>query len=161
MKYKASLDSTTKILTALVIVFIIWAITKVEFQSPHHVKYIVLLSVALIILIGCFLYAPMSYELTGSELVIIRRAGNRTIKLTDIEEIKAVTRDELGWGIRIFGDGGFMGYFGKFFYSKTGWVTLYATQRGNMVLIQTKQGKKVIITPDDLSLVEMVKDKMK
>jgi hypothetical protein len=38
-------------------------------------------------------------------------------------------------------------------------MTFYATQRKNRILIETRQGLKLIITPDDQSIIENIKGK--
>jgi hypothetical protein len=58
--------------------------------------------------------------------------------------------------IRTFGVGGLFGYFGKFHTPNIGHITFYATQRVNKVLIVTKQGKKIILTPDDIGLIQNI-----
>lgn len=59
--------------------------------------------------------------------------------------------------IRTFGVGGLLGYFGKFYTPQIGHMTFYATQRTNRILIVDKQGKKFLLTPDDISLIEKIK----
>jgi hypothetical protein len=54
-----------------------------------------------------------------------------------------------------------LGYSGLYYFSKVGWVWMHATQRTNYVLILTKDGKKRIITPDDMGLVELVNGTLK
>lgn len=69
--------------------------------------------------------------------------------LSDIEEIRSIEAGETGVGIRTFGVGGLFGYYGRFNYDKAGNLTQYATQSVNKVFIRTKQGKQIIITPND------------
>ena len=87
--------------------------------------------------------------------------SNKKIKLTDIAEIRIIPEGELIPGIRTFGSGGLFGYFGQFNYKGIGNVTLFATQKRNRVFIKTKQGRKIIITPDDLGITEQLKENLR
>jgi len=156
MKYKASLDQTAKMLTGLAFVLVAWAIIKLGLHNHHHVYRFVILAIILFVLFVIYLYSALSYEVNNFDLIIKRKIGDRNIKLTDIQEIKLVTKDDLGWGLRVCGNGGFFGYSGLFYFSKIKWIWLSATQRTNYVLIVTKNGKKRIITPDDTGMVELV-----
>lgn len=159
MKYKASLDSLTKILSVSVVFFLVGMFVYLwQFRENNGVLIPLLILIPIFIVV--YLYSPQYYLLDDSNLKIVRIASNVTVKLSDITKITGVEKRELGFGIRTFGSGGFLGYYGKFTYDKIGKVTLYATQRKNMVLIDTKDGKKIIITPDDMGLLELVKEKI-
>jgi len=156
MKYKASLDQTAKMLTGLTFVILAYAIIRLGFHHHFHVYRIVILCFILTVLLIIYLYTTQSYEVSKSDVIINRKIGDRKIPLTSIQEIKRVTKDDLGWGLRVCGNSGFFGYSGLYYFSKIKWVWLSAMQRINYVLILTKDGKKRIITPDELGLVELV-----
>jgi len=161
MKYKASLDQTAKMLTGLTFVLIAWLIFKLGFHHHFRLYRFAIIAVVLLILLTIYLYSAQSYEVSNSDLIINRKIGDMKIPLTSIQEIKQMTKDDLGWGLRACGNGGFFGYSGLFYFSKVKWVWLSATQRMNYVLILTKDGKKRIITPDDMGLVELVNSTIK
>jgi hypothetical protein len=162
MKYKASLDQTTKILTGIAIIILAYAIVRFGFLTHHHhVFRIGIISIVGLVLFACFLLAPQSYEVTNSDLIICRLGGDKEIGLSDIQEIRQTSRADLGWSIRVFGNGGFCGYSGLYYFSNIGWVWMHATQRTNYVLVLTKDGKKRIITPDDMGIVELVNGTLK
>ena len=71
---------------------------------------------------------------------------------------REISNNDMGLTIRTFGVGGLFGYFGKFFNSKIGRLTMYGTRRNNTVLIET-DNKKIILTPDDP--IEFLKHKEK
>lgn len=83
------------------------------------------------------------------------------LKFDDIEQVRAVEEGEMNGLIRTFGVGGLFGYFGKYYANRIGNMTLYATQRKNRILIITKQHKKIVITPDDLSMLEKLEQGVK
>jgi hypothetical protein len=164
MEYKASLDTFAKIITIaalLLFIYIGYRSVKAIFVAGGNSTAILLHSGILFFLVCtvllCWLYRPQKYVLEKNELVIVRTIKERRINIDDITEIRAVARGELSGTIRTFGVGGMFGYFGLYYNSKLGSMTWYITQRKNRVLIRTKTGDKIIISPDDLSLIENVK----
>src|ERR1035438_4993902 len=149
MKYKASLDQTAKMLTGLSFVLIAWLIIRLGLHHHFHLYRILIIAFVLTVLLIVYLYSAQSYEVSNSDLIINRKIGDKKIKLTDIQEIKQMTKDDLGWGLRACGNGGFFGYSGLYYFSKIKWVWLSATQRTNYVLILTKDGKKRIIRSEE------------
>jgi len=156
MKFKTSLDTLCKVITTLAIAIVVFVSIKFIYHPVYYGEVIILW----VAVLAGYCYAPKSYEVTDSELIINKGVNKRIIKLTEIANVSAVSKEELGRGMRTGGVGGFFGYFGKFYYSKIGKVTLYATRGTNMVLITLKNEQKIIITPDDLSLVQLVKTRI-
>lgn len=163
--FKASLDTFSIVLTvALFIIFGFLGYTSIrvlmssqdEIETILYHLSILLLFIA--ILLGSFLFAPQSYSLSNNEIIINRPIKNRKINIYDIEEVRIIPDTEIKGLIRTFGVGGVFGYFGKHYNSKLGNITLYATQRKNYILIQMKQGKKIIITPNDIKMLEKIKE---
>ncbi len=167
LEFKASLNIERKLRNTIMIVLAILAIYHVfrALTSPLVTWESISLS---IIIIGIFFsttlisyfFATKSYKLDHKKLSILTRIGNKEIKISDIEEIRNVDY-EMNHSIRLIGFGGLFGYFGKQYALKIGFVTVYATQRKNRILIQTTQGQKIIITPDDeSSMLSRLKDLM-
>lgn len=96
-----------------------------------------------------FLFHPSSYSVNRTELIISRPAKGVKIRVGDIKNVERLTRKDLAWSVRIFGVGGLFGYYGKFSNKTIGPMTWYATRRNSYVLIQLKNNKKIIITPDE------------
>jgi len=168
MKYKASLDNLSLTITLIVtVVFIIIfvSIGKDAFKNADSKFPWIAIILSIVLPIALFvitwLYATKSYTITHDELVINRPGGDRKIELSEIDSVRTVEKDEIGTMIRTFGNGGLFGYYGKFYSSKLGSMTLYATQSRNRVLIKTIHGSQIMITPDDLSLVEALQEKLK
>ena len=109
------------------------------------------------IIVGGYLYSTKSYTVTNDALIIHRPISDRVIKLSEIVEIRTVDAADFSGTIRTFGNGGLFGYYGKYYNSKIGNMTWYVTQQKNKILVQIKQGDKIIISPDDIGLVKKVK----
>lgn len=164
MEYKASLDPLAKGITIGILLLLIVIgqqsvkalllangdITTIFIHSGMLLLFIAILS-------GSWIYAPQSYSVSSVDLTINRPIGNVNIKISDIKQVRTLADNETQGTIRTFGVGGLFGYFGKFHIPGVGNSTFYATQRKNKILIVTNNDKKIIITPDDISLVHKLK----
>jgi hypothetical protein len=164
MKYKASLDTLAKIMTLGV--FILFAFIDSQafngLQVPQGDRTSILIFSGIVlpqlaIIIVCWLYAPQSYTVDGIDLTINRLVSKVKIQLADITQARLLADGEMRGSIRTFGNGGLFGYYGKYYNSKIGQMTLYTTQIKNRILILTAEGKKIIISPDDTSIIEKIK----
>jgi hypothetical protein len=165
MDYKASKDMTVKIITIGVIILFAFLGYKSLIGIIHSngkLTLILIHSSVLIFLVGtlllCFLYAPQKYSITENKLIIHRPISDKYILIDSITEIRKVDKSELKGTIRTFGVGGLFGNYGKFYIPALGNVTLFATQSKNYVLIITNK-RKILITPDDLGIIEHIKEK--
>ena len=165
MEYKASMDTLTKIITAVTVVIfivIIYSFAKDVWKNKDGDLTSLIVSISatvsfIALLVLTWLYAPQSYTLTDAELIINRPAAKRVINRSEIMDVKEVKSNDLGMFIRTFGNGGLFGYYGKFYSSKLGSMTLYTTQRKNRLLITTTTGKKIMISPDDMKIIDELK----
>ncbi len=103
--------------------------------------------VLVIVVLFCFLSAPIAYELNGNQLVIISRTNKKVfgpvIKGSLIEEEKP------SFGLRLWGNGGLFAGTGIFWNKKYGIFRAYISTgaRPNLILIETP-ASKVIISPE-------------
>jgi hypothetical protein len=150
-RFSATMDSLAKSLSFVVfIIILIPLLTIVSVYSKHHDWRILIAPLIVFLALGvATFYRIKGYGLDSEGLHIFRPVGEVKYSLSDIRSVTSVTTKELGFGIRTFGSGGFLGYFGKFYYRNYGHVTLYATDREKMLLITLSDDKKIIISPDD------------
>ena len=161
MTYKATLDITAKIITALVTILfisIIYQLVTSMVIAPYQFKSIViksLVSIGLFIIYTlCWAYAPKSYTITNSHFTINRNIDKVTFTKQSIENITLLNTNDLNGTIRTFGVGGLFGYFGAFDIPKIGSVTFYTTKKNPIVLIHLKNNEKIAISPDNLKLID-------
>lgn len=102
-----------------------------------------------LIFILCYGFHPASYEYQDGAVVVKTPFRSFTYLQTEIEKVEILEESAMKGSIRTFGVGGVFGYFGKFYNRSIGGMTWYASQRKNWVLLQTKKGRKIILTPDD------------
>ena len=166
MDYKASKGMTVQIITigvAVLFAFLGYKSVMGLIHANGNMTPILIHSSLLIFLLGtislCFLLAPQKYTVDTDYLKVHRPLSYKYISLDSIIEVRAVDKSELKGMIRTFGVGGLFGNYGKFYTNGLGNVTMYGTQSENYILIKTKR-KKILITPDDLGIIEQIKSAM-
>jgi len=157
--YKASMDSLVKIVTIAILVvsgFAFLSSLVYIMNSESSESWGTLLIVGSLILIFGITYtlAPRAYLLDNNSLTIDRLLAPVVIPLQQISEVSTPPLERFNYAVRLFGSGGFLGYFGLFWVSKTGKMWWYATQRKNVIMVKLTSGSPIIITPDDFSLAE-------
>ena len=151
MIYKASLDKLTKGFTiGITILFFASCLAAFYFAVDEQLLSPILSLFGLsFIYLLVYIYRPINYQLTDKFLLIHRIISDVKIERTRIKNMEQVSTDQLRYAMRIFGVGGMFGYYGKFRTSKMGTMTWYATRRDRFVLVETIEGKKIILTPDE------------
>ncbi len=154
MIFKASLDKLAKGVTIAVTILFLILIIAPLFVIGKQGLYISVLEGVLFVLIYGISYGlrPTAYSLSQDCLSIHRPFSDVKLSRNSIEKITLLQNNDLKMSIRLFGSGGLFGYYGIFTNSKFGKMTWYATQRSNMLLIETKSNKKIVISPDDYQL---------
>ncbi len=103
----------------------------------------------MLVILVSWLYSPYAYEITSSELIILRRFMPVRIALSSITGVRIIAPEEMKFSIRVCGVGGLFGCYG-FYYNKTlGKYSLYARNTKGFVLVEAGS-KKIVLTPDDI-----------
>jgi hypothetical protein len=139
MRFSASYDRTTKILSTIVCLGLLAVIVIV-----HN---LVLTCLSLLVIVLCFAYSPRGYVLAGRSILVKRLAGTIRIPIDELREARRATPDDFRGGIRLWGSGGLFGYYGLFSTAKLGRSTWYVTDRSNGVVVITAS-KTVLFSPD-------------
>jgi len=93
------------------------------------------------------LFAPRGYEVDPDAIVVRRIVGNVVIPRANIREIRRIESREIGSALRLFGCGGFFGWFGLFYSRQIGRFWAYMGNQTDLVLITQADGTKVVISP--------------
>lgn len=152
MVLKTSLDRFTKLTTVLAccIVMVVVLVQFMLYKSGAAQQMPMPLTILMVLgFVSFWLFAPQGYEVTGEDLVIVRMARNKVIARTQVQRVERVEENNMRGTMRLFGAGGFFGYFGTFTNTRYGRMTYYATRRSNYVLVTLVSGRKLILTPDD------------
>lgn len=160
MTYNASLDTINKVSTfavgALLVVVGGSAIYTVLTQPfPQEAQTMTYLCTALVIaaLVLAYGFRPTAYSIEGGNLLIHRPFGNVSYSLSDIADVQQVAPGIWTGAFRLFGVGGFFGFYGKFWSSKHGRYTAYGTRVDNKLMITFKDGRKILVTPDSMEMM--------
>lgn len=97
-----------------------------------------------IVAIWVLLTMPRYLLLDDKSIVITHPIGQTVILKSDIIEVRAVERSDIRGSIRLFGSGGFFGWFGIFRNNKFGTYRLYCGQLENLYLVKTLTKKYII-----------------
>lgn len=156
MKSKVRL-STYSLVTTLIAVLVIGWCCVITFGRGNG--FYVVAAIFLIFLVSAALYAPLSVE-TGEHDVTVRSALKKhRIPLSEIEEVQ-LFQPTMGT-YRLFGSGGFMGYWGIFREGDVGKYTAFYGKASDCFLIRMKDGRKYVLgceKPENM--VENIKQKI-
>ena len=140
--FEASWDSIVKGTTAGIYILLIVLI--IVFYSVIE-NFAVMIGI--IVLFGSILFipyfwAPQGYKVKGRMVIVKRLIGDLNINVKGEPERWNWTY----WGLRLFGSGGFYGYYGLFTFRNSGRVLMYATNRHDLVLLQDET-RKFLLSP--------------
>ncbi len=173
--YSASMDTFTKGMTAFVFLIIVGVVVTPSLMNLGHpitdasTNYVTIgVGIFILALLSIvYLFRVLRYEITDTELIIVRPYKSLHIPLNTITGIAKLEKTDLFPGtIRTFGNGGFFGYTGYFWNRTHGTMTFYMSRRDNLILIEAKSSKankdnKIVISPDDITmenkLIELLK----
>lgn len=157
MTFTCSLDKFSKIITGLLFLLALslFLLAKTELMIPLNEKmHVGILSgiLLLIVLFFSFGFAPRSYSIENKNIIIKRLLGDKIIKAEEIIKISIPQEKEMAWPIRKFGNGGLFGYTGLYYTKHIGTMTWSCSRRSNFILIQRKNKKPFVISPDEQGL---------
>jgi hypothetical protein len=146
LKFKPQpFSSLTKILTGVVILAVLYSFLNHNATPPNRWGLIAILNVSVIVLLTIvWLSTPNEYVLFDNRLLIKSYLFSSQILLSTIEKVEV---SSIGFTVRLFGTGGFFGYWGWYYSFNKGWVFTRATDIYNSVLITTISGRKYLISP--------------
>ena len=139
--FSASYDTTTKVISAVVLVVFLVIIV-----ATHSV---VAGCLTAAIVVGAYAWSPRGYAVSDGSIEVKRLIGRARIPLDGLREARAATKDDFRGCLRLFGNGGLFGYYGLFRTSKLGKSTWYVTNRGKAVVVVTGE-KTVLFSPDNV-----------
>ena len=105
---------------------------------------IVTYTIFILLAVWVLLTMPRYLVIDDKSIVITHPIGQTVILKSDIIEVRAADRSELLGSIRLFGSGGFFGWFGIFRNNKFGTYRLYCGQLENLYLVKTLTRKYII-----------------
>jgi hypothetical protein len=143
-------------LTDVVLIYIIfiiapWPILEMHIGAPSAQErsgLVYLLALLPIIGFVALMFATRSYSVTKDRIKIHLVGGSFPVLIPEIERIDRIHRLSFLFGFRCFGFGGNGECFGLVWVRRLGMVTVFATNGKNLVLIEKKNGIKLLISPE-------------
>ncbi len=159
--YRASLDKASLFITfcvgLLFSALLYFNLTKLPEAAgnPEILVTLILSSLLMFVIIGgSYLYHVTAYQLTATDLIILRPLSDKSVPLNQIIGVEVPDKKQMSYTMRIFGNGGVFGYFGKFRNDHFGKMTWFVTQRRNYLALRLATQQVLIISPDDLRLAQ-------
>ena len=150
MVFSASFDKAAVIVTMIVTILFCGIITMLLLFIQNDLPLLAWLMI--LFLVGIYFFAfsyhPVKYSITGNELVVHRPFARLKINMTTVKSAIIIDRGSIR-ATRIFGSGGFFGYWGSFANYSIGKMTWYVTRRDKAVLVETVEGRKILLSPDE------------
>jgi hypothetical protein len=148
--FEAKLSDLSKIITYVTVAVLVVPATLMSSMAMNGDSEVLIpLAIVFIVLLVASLFRVKSYTLDATELRIQRPVGEAILSRADLRSATPVGTKDLGFGLRLFGSGGFAGYTGIFFYRNIGRVTLYATDARKFILLRTHEDKQYLVSPVD------------
>jgi len=135
---------TIKVITLFVLLF-----TLGMFIGALFVPELLWVGIVLaIIVVLCYLFAPIAYELTGRQLAIVTRINKKLFG--PVLKCSTIGNEKPSFGLRLWGNGGLFAATGIFWNKKYGTFRAYVTtgERSHLVLVGTPT-TKVLISPEN------------
>jgi len=159
-KCRSSMDKKTRIKTLFVFFIIAVVIGVLFFVSTNDKLFIVVTISLLTIYISALIFGlyktPTAYMLSDTALTIISRFSQTSINIKDIRTVRIMDSDDKQGLVRIFGAEGVIGNIGYYSSTKNKKMFVLTSRDTNWIMIETKDNKKVVISPDNLDLVTML-----
>jgi hypothetical protein len=159
-KCRSSMDKKTRIKTLFVFLLIAIVIGVLFFVSTNDKLFIVVTISLLTIYISALIFGlyktPAAYMLSDTALIIISRFSQTSINIEDIRNVKIMDSDDKQGLVRTFGAEGVIGNIGYYSSIKHKKMFVLTSRDTNWIMIETKDNKKVVISPDNLDLVTLL-----
>lgn len=120
--------------------------------SAGMVAVIVTYIIFILLAIWVLLTMPRYLIIQNGLLIITHPIGRTVIEKSQVVKIEAIERSDLRGSIRLFGSGGFFGWFGIFRNSKFGVYRIYCGQLENLYHIKTLTKSYIISSSTPIEL---------
>ncbi len=127
-------------------------------QPPHLIQLLLIVLLLVMSTVGLF-YMPMSISADKSAIYINRCLKIKSIPMADIASVR-LCPPTMG-AIRIFGSGGFLGYWGWFREGDLGKYFAYYGRSSDCFFVELKDGRKYMLGCNNApKMVEYIKSQL-
>ncbi|MDI6447868.1 PH domain-containing protein [Anaerobaca lacustris] len=148
-RFGAEWSMAVRITTAVVIfatIFVVGVMLRIA-TGPGPTWLAPLAFVPAAVLSVTILFAPLGFTVDSVGVIIHRLGRNIYIRHDEIASVERIEASQIGLGFRVFGSGGFFGFFGRFYSRQLGRFRGYITNRKDLVLITLRDGAKLVLSP--------------
>ncbi len=146
--FKASMSKMVIAITSIIHALVLGTIIPFAHNSIPLWEVIILP----VLFLTAFLLRPFRYDIDGRQIIIRKYVLPKRLLIADIESMVPVDYSDLKISLRLWGSGGFWGWYGTFLTAdnyKDKQINMQCSQREHLVLITMKNGKRIVISPDD------------
>ena len=148
-RYSADDDTFVLLVTNIVLMVCVLVVFIKPFDpSPDQQLRYSILFFFLPIQFMLWLLHPVYYSIAKREIKIKGPLSNQKITFDEIVEVRTIEWREMGRTFRLMASGGLFGYLGIYTSSVYGRITLWCTNRDQLVMIVCKN-RIVVISPRD------------
>lgn len=149
MRYSATLDNNSKIVTNLAIILtLVFLCRQLTDVSHDAVSTTILLFILVPGILVAWCLSPRYYIISDTAILIRRPLLSITIQLSEVVRLRSITEEDLGSSSRLLAIGGIFGYLGTYHSSEIGKYQRWCTNRENLVLIES-DSRKWLISPSE------------
>jgi len=149
VKWGTSVKLITTIVCAILVATVYYLITSLYLFFDWSI--LIALCIVPLIFLYFLLESPKFLELNKTGIIVHRWKGKLTINYEQISKIEPYKPDYTD--IRLIGSGGVFGFIGKFSSSTIGNYQSYVGDNKQAFLIETKEGKKYVLSCGNRDLV--------
>jgi hypothetical protein len=99
-------------------------------------------------LIRSWAYRVKSYEIRNHQIIVCRSLTPKIFNIQEIEKIERVPKRHIDMSLWGYSSSSFS-YCGNYYNINYGKIKLYATNLNNAVMLTMKDGKKMVLSPDE------------
>ena len=159
MKHNVKL-STYSLIMSWLTMFVLLALSVYGYRGgmPPRLAY-TFATLLVVMIISGFIYMPVSIKVDDKRLSISRPLMSKNIPLSEIRRVR-LSQPTMAEN-RIFGSGGFWGYWGWFSESTVGKYFAYYGKASDCFLVELKNGRKYMLgCVDPAEIVEYISDRI-
>lgn len=160
--------AVTLVVIAVGVIVVGAALSEAEKISPQdggiRAAMVAAAMIVPVILLITVVFAPLGYTVDQTGIMINRMGPKVCVLDSEIAEIRRIGRRDLGLAIRVWGSGGFFGFFGRFWSRGLGHYRMYATNGRELVCIRQVDGSRIVLSPHPADVfveaVETARDRL-
>lgn len=137
-----------KVTTVLVSCVLIYA--AIDVWQTSVTGAVMLYAILVPLLVWMLFNIPLKLTVDSRSIVVHHPIGKTTILRSEIVELRPIVKLEISGSVRLFGSGGYFGWYGLFSHCNIGRYKMFSGDRENLYLIRTKKVQYIISSKIEL-----------